>query len=222
MNAMPQFYAALVALLAWVAVGAAQAQPAVQFIASTAAHEHAARIYRSIWDEDGARIVAALEARTCMRFPEAAVAALIGDEVSHSGGPDHPMGLRASYDANVKRATLVHELAHRHLWQLANRLDDLDGHRTLYLILERVWADVWGEEFAAARVRGEASWHASYDYAAAWDWAHALTVDQRGVLWNRLLALNDKAYCHAVYVEAKTAAQGQAPAGRCGPDASCR
>ena len=45
-----------------------------------------------------------------MRFPEAAVAALIGDDVSDSGGPEHPMSLRASYDLDVKRATLVHEL----------------------------------------------------------------------------------------------------------------
>ena len=146
-----------------------------------------------------------------MRFTEAAVAALIGDEVSDSGGPEHPMGLRASYDLDVKRATLVHELAHRHLWQLTERLDDVDGHRTLYLILDRVWADVWGEEFAAERVRTESTWRASYDYAAAWAWARALTVDERGVLWNRLLALNGKPYCYTVYVEPKTTANRQAP-----------
>jgi hypothetical protein len=190
----------------------AHAQLAVDFIASSAAHNHAARDYRSIWQQDGTRIVAALEARTCLRFPEAAVAALIGDEVSHSGGPEHPMGLRASYDVDVKRATLVHELGHRHLWQLTERLDDIDGHRTLYLILERVWADVWGEEFAAARVRGEASWHASYDYAAAWAWARALTVDERGILWNRLLTMNDKPYCYTVYVDERVSAERPTPA----------
>jgi len=187
----------------------AHGQLAVNFIASSAAHDHAARDYRSIWQQDGARIVAALEARTCLRFPEAAVAALIGDDVSHSGGPEHPMGLRASYDVDVKRATLVHELGHRHLWQLMERLDDVDGHRTLYLVLDRVWADVWGEDFAAARVRGEATWRASYDYAAAWEWARALTIDERGVLWNRLLALNAKGYCTAVYLEPNTPAQRQ-------------
>ena len=144
-----------------------------------------------------------------MRCPEPSVAALVGDEVSHSGGPEHPMGLRASYDLDVKRATLVHELAHRHLWQLTQRLDDVDGHRTLYLILEAVWAEVWGEDFAAERVRGETSWQASYDYAAAWDWARRQTVDQRGILWNRLLAMNGKAYCSSVYVAPKTAAKRQ-------------
>jgi hypothetical protein len=200
-------YTALVPVVAWLAAAAAHAQPTLDFIASTAAHKSAAGAYRSIWEQDGARIVAALEARTCMRFPEQEVAALVGDEVSHSGGPEHPMGLRASYDLDVKRATLVHELAHRHLWQLTQRLDDVDGHRTLYLILEGVWADVWGEDFAAARVRGETSWRASYDYAAAWDWARRLTLDQRGILWNRLLAMNGKAYCSAVYVAPKSAAK---------------
>jgi hypothetical protein len=204
-------YRTLVTLLPLLAVSAARAQPAAEFMASTAAHESAARIYRSIWEQDGARIVAALEARTCMRFPETAVAAFVGDTVSDSGGPEHPMSLRASYDLDVKRATLVHELGHRHLWQLTQRLDDVDGHRTLYLILDRVWADVWGEDFAAARVRGEATWQATYDYAGAWRWAQSLTVDERGILWNRLLALNGKPYCHNVYAETKTAANREAP-----------
>ena len=204
---MQKVRAAFVAIVVFVVAAAGQAQPAVEFIAATAAHESAARVYRSVWEQDGARIVAALEARTCMRFSEAKLAALVGDDVSHSGGPEHPMGLRASYDFDVKRATLVHELAHRHLWQLANRLDDVDGHRTLYLILEGVWADVWGEDFAAERVRGETAWQASYDYAAAWGWARKLTLDQRGILWNRLLAMNGKAYCSSVYVAPKAAAK---------------
>jgi hypothetical protein len=201
--------ATFVTLVGWLASAPAHAQPTVAFHAATAAHDSATRAYRAIWEQDGARIVAALEARTCMRFPETALAAVVGDEVSDSGGPEHAMSLRASYDLDVKRATLVHELAHRHLWQLANRLDGLDGHRTLYLILEGVWADVWGEDFAAARVRGEASWRASYDYAAAWKWARALTLDQRGVLWNRLLTMNGKAYCSSIYVPPKAAAKRQ-------------
>jgi hypothetical protein len=190
---------------------AAHAEPNLHFIASTPAHEHAAQRYRSIWEQDGARIVAALEKRTCMRFAEDTVAAMVGDDVSHSGGPAHPMGLRASYDVDIKRATLVHELGHRHLWQLIERLDDVDGHRTLYLVLERVWADVWGEEFAAERIRTESAWRASYDYAAAWSWARALTMDQRGILWNRLLAMNGKPYCYSVYVDSTTATAAVTP-----------
>ena len=181
-----------VALLGVLLAGAAQAQTPMEleFIPHTAAHEYAAKAYRAIWAEFGARIVAALEARTCLKFPEAQVAAVIADATSHSGGPAHPMGLRASYPEALKQATLVHELGHRHLWQLVERLDDVDGHRTLYLILDRVWADVWGDEFAAARVRGESDWHSEYDYAAAWEWARALAPVERANIWNELLGMN--------------------------------
>jgi hypothetical protein len=189
-----------------VCAASARAEPAMDFLASTAAHESAARAYRSIWQQDGPRIVAALEARTCMPFQETTVAAIVGDDVSHSGGPEHPMGLRASYDLDVKRATLVHELGHRHLWQLSERLDGIDGHRTLYLVLDLVWADVWGTSFAARSVATESTWQASYDYAGAWNWSRALSVDQRGVLWNRLLVRNGKPYCSAVYRETIAAA----------------
>jgi hypothetical protein len=183
------------------AAAVASAQPELEFVAATAAHERAAQAYRSIWQQDGARIVAALETRTCLKFPESAVGALIDDAVSHSGGPAHPMGLRATYELDVKRATLVHELGHRHLWQLTERLDDVDGHQTLYLVLDRVWADVWGEEFAHDGVRTESSWHATYDYRAAWTWAQAMTKDERSRLWNRLLARNGHHYCHALLTE---------------------
>jgi hypothetical protein len=112
------------------------------------------------------------------------------------------MSLRASYDLDIKRSTLVHELGHRHLWQLTERLDDLDGHRTLYLVLDRVWADVWGEPFALTSIRIESSWDAEYDYAAAWVWARALSIDQRSALWNRLLATNGRPYCYALLIDA--------------------
>lgn len=183
---------AALAAAAWLGAASApvRAATSVEFIPGTAAHAYAAKAYQAIWDEYGERIVAALEARTCLKFPELKVSAVIADAVSHSGGPEHPMGLRASYPREVKQSTLVHELGHRHLWQLAERLDDIDGHKTLYLVLDRVWADVWGEDFAAERVRGESSWEASYDYAAAWQWAQALTPEERARLWNELLAKN--------------------------------
>ena len=178
----------VVAAIALLVAGGAQAQPEVVFIASSAEHENDAKVYRDIWDEDGERIVAALEARTCMPFPESSVLATVAEAVSHSGGPEHPMRLRASYIRPVKQSTLVHELAHRHLWQLVERLPLVDGHMTLDLILDRVWADVWGEEFSNDRVRGEAGWDA--DYAAAWVWARSLGSEERTLLWNRLLVMN--------------------------------
>jgi len=174
--------------VALLVAGAAQAQVEVVFMPFSAADEYDAKVYRAIWDEYGERIVGAFETRTCMPFPESSVSATVAEAVSHSGGPEHPMRLRASYARNVKESTLVHELGHRHLWQLAERLDDVDGHKTLYLILDRVWADVWGEEFVNDRVRGESAWHERY--AAAWAWARSLGSEGRARLWNQLLVMN--------------------------------
>jgi hypothetical protein len=162
----------------------------VDFVPLSPADQWDTRTYRAIWDEYGDRIVAAFEAVTCMPFVEPHVAAVVANDVSHSGGPEHPMQLRATYARAVKQATLVHELGHRHLWQLANRLDGIDGHQTLYLVLDRVWARVWGEDFAKQRMATESGWVASYDYAAAWRWAQSLKHAERVRLWNELLALN--------------------------------
>lgn len=178
----------IVPAVALLVAGTAQAQVEMAFIPSSAADRYDAKVYRAIWDEYGQRIVASLEAWTCMPVPESSVSAEVAEAVSHSGGPEHPMRLRASYTLDIKKATLVHELGHRYLWQLAERLDDIDGHMTLYLVLDRVWADVWGEEFAEDRVRDESEWDG--DYAAAWAWARALGPEERARLWNRLLAMN--------------------------------
>ena len=161
-----------------------------EFIAFSAASQSDARTYRTIWEESGKRIVAAFEAVTCLPFPESIVRAVVVERVSNSGGPEHPMQLRASYDPVVKQATLVHELGHRVLWQLTKRLDGVDGHMTLYLILDRVWVYVWGEEFAEHRIRDESAWLASYDYGAAWRWARSLGREERVRLWNELLVKN--------------------------------
>jgi len=179
------FFGLAIALLA---TGGAPAQTEVVFIPATAALPYAARAYREIWDEDGGRIIAALEARTCLAFPESSVSVVVDDAVSNSGGPGGPMRLRASYMLDVKKSTLVHELGHRHLWQLDERLEGVDGHMTLYLVLDRVWADVWGEAFADDRVRYESNW--GEDYAAAWAWAKSLGSEERLQLWNRLLVMN--------------------------------
>lgn len=168
----------------------AGAQTEVSFVASSAAYASAAKTYRTIWEQYGERIVKAFETRTCLPFPEPKVSAVITDAVSNSGGPEHAMQLRATYPSVMKQATLVHELGHRHLWQLARRFPEIDGHRTLYLVLDLVWADVWGEGFAAEAIRQESAWDADYDYAAAWKSARSLNLDERSRLWNGLLVLN--------------------------------
>ena len=177
-----------ISVVALLTLGAARAQPDVVFMASSPTNQYEASVYQTIWNEDGERIVAALEAQTCLSFPETRVWAAVAEATSHSGGPDHPMRLRASYIRPVKQSTLVHELGHRHLWQLVNRLDNIDGHMTLFLVLDRVWAEVWGEEFSSDRVRGEAGW--GPEYASAWAWARSLDPEKRRQLWNQLLTMN--------------------------------
>ena len=64
--------------------GALPAQD-VQFLPATAAHGYAVRAYQAIWDQDGERILAALEARTCLDFPEDSVSAIVDrDELDGS------------------------------------------------------------------------------------------------------------------------------------------
>jgi hypothetical protein len=179
----------------WLAATPAHAQPDVLFIPASRGELYAADTYRTIWEDYGERIVAALESRTCMPFAEPVVWARVAEAVSNSGGPDHPMRLRASYDRDAKASTLVHELGHRHLWQLSKRLSGINSHMTLYLILDRVWADVWGDAFAARRIDGESVWDDEYENA--WAWAQSLGVDRRTALWNRLLRINGfDGYCY--------------------------
>jgi hypothetical protein len=181
----------------------------VEFVPLSAADQWDARTYRAIWDEFGDRIVTAFETVTCLPFTESIVPAVVADDVSHSGGPEHPMQLRATYIRAIKQSTLVHELGHRHLWQLGKRLDGIDGHMTLYLVLDRVWAEVWGEAFAEERVRGESGWRAEYDYRAAWEWARSLPRDERARLWNELLVLNGfPGGCTALRVNQRSIAAG--------------
>lgn len=190
MDALGRHVCRLLLIAAVLATSAARAQVAVEFVAYSPADEWDTRTYRAIWAEFGERIVHAFETVTCLPFAESSVSAVVAEDVSHSGGPAHPMQLRASYVRSVKQATLVHELGHRHLWQLEKRLENVDGHKTLFLVLDRVWAHVWGEEFAKQAIEREMTWQASYDYAAAWRWARSLGPRERQRLWNELLAMN--------------------------------
>jgi hypothetical protein len=174
-------------------LGAAPAQAVkVEFVALSPADQWDARTYHKIWDEFGERIIDAFETVTCLPFTERHVAAVVADDVSHSGGPQHPMQLRGTYTRAMKQATLVHELGHRHLWQLNERLDGVDGHMTLYLVLDEVWAQVWGERFAMQRIAAESDWEASYDYERAWRWSRSLPRAERVRLWNQLLVRNGR------------------------------
>jgi hypothetical protein len=94
--------------------------------------------------DEGSRIVEAMERGSGLTFLENHVNAVVFEGVSQSGGGDRPMYFRASYPADVKKATLVHEHGHRLIAQLRNRPTDLDEHRVLFLFLYDVWDSLWG------------------------------------------------------------------------------
>ncbi len=116
----------------------------VEFVPLSPADQWDTRTYRAIWDEFGDRIVAAFETVTCLPFVEPHVGAVVANDVSHSGGPEHPMQLRATYARAVKQATLVHELGHRHCGSSRSRSTASTATRPLYLVLDRVWAQRLG------------------------------------------------------------------------------
>jgi hypothetical protein len=134
--------------------------------------------YRQLWCTEGSRITTAMEKVTGHRYPAGAVEVLVGNGTPMTAFGGRKMSLKASYPLYYKRATLVHELGHRLAFTMP-RTADLDEHRLLYLFLYDVWADLYGQEFADRMVTIEKGIEGRYDYAAAWNWALAMTRGER-------------------------------------------
>jgi hypothetical protein len=126
--------------------------------------------YARIWRTDGARIVSALEATSQLDFPANAIDAIVSEGRPMMSFDGRTMRLRATYSADYKKATLVHELGHRLAFMLKPR-SGLDDHRILYLFLYDAWSDLYGREFADRMVAIERRIPGGYDYDAAWSWA---------------------------------------------------
>lgn len=174
----------------WVAASWAllcAAAPPMSFVPQGPAFAPAAAEYRRLWETDGARIVAALEATSGLAFPAAPIEAIVsgGRPMTAYGG--RSMRLRASYPADYKKATLVHELGHVLAFALP-RTAGLDDHRLLYLFLYDAWTDLYGRAFADRMVAIERRIPGGYDYDAAWSWALAMTREERQA---RLRALRE-------------------------------
>ena len=108
-----------------------------------------AREYETVWAHDGARITAAMEAASGLKFEDRAVKAMVLEVSSSSGYKEKPMQLRASYPLDTKKATLIHELGHRLQSDLFHH--DEDDHKYLFLWIYDVWIKLYGREFADAR-----------------------------------------------------------------------
>ena len=150
----------------------------------------AAEAYRSLWAGEGTKIIEAMERGSGLTFLETHVKAVIFEGTSRSGVGDVPMYLRASYPADVKKGTLVHEHGHRLIAQLRNRPADLDEHRVLFLFLYDVWVSLWGKDFADAQVEFDSGLTGLYDYRAAWQWALSISQEQRASRFAEIVRTN--------------------------------
>jgi hypothetical protein len=176
-------------LLLFVSTSAvAQATPSavgLDIRADSAALEAAAAEYRSIWGQDGARIVATMQRISGLQFRESSIPVRIVTGPSSSGYRARPMRLRGSYPEPTKRATLIHELGHRLQNELFARGED--DHPALFLWLYDVWTALYGAEFARQQVDVEsARTGGRHDYRAMWAQAQSMDSSARANAWRRL------------------------------------
>lgn len=156
------------------------------------AFEYAIREYIDIWTKDADAIIKAFEDVTGLQFIQKEIKVLVMEGPSFSGSADDPMRLRASYSHEVKKGTLVHELGHRLIEPMSNRVDGVDEHRTLNIFLYDVWTKLYGSEFADMMVTVESKRKGIYDYEGTWQWFLRLNEEEKTSLWNRLLSLNSR------------------------------
>ena len=158
----------------------------------TPAFKAAVDEYRAIWAAEGNRIIGGMEQISTLKFPEKSVKAQIYEGPSFSGRGGAPMRLRASYKPDEKKGTLVHELGHRMNAQLTVRPQDLDEHRLLFLYLYDLYVDLYGKEFADKEVAFGKTLKGLYDYEAAWNWAMAMSREERLTKFAEVVSANRK------------------------------
>jgi hypothetical protein len=147
--------ALLIALIFESPTHAQDQRVSITFTPQNQQYAEAAEEYWRLWADQGTRIIQAMERVSGLKFAEKQLKALIYEGPSNSGSGSSPMNLRASYPADVKKATLVHELSHRMNAQLKKRPKDIDEHRILFLYLYDVWEILYGKDFAANRSKSK-------------------------------------------------------------------
>ena len=157
----------------------------LEFVPQEPAFSEAVEEYKAIWESEGDRIVNALETATGLRLEAGPVRVIVCECVSYSGYRETPMQLRASYPDATKRATLVHELSHRLITDVAP--ESIDQHQVIFLFVYDVWVQLWGKELADAQVVVESGRRGLYDYESAWRNALALGAAGRRERWRALL-----------------------------------
>jgi hypothetical protein len=178
----------LLALTCSAAFAAAEAgaYPRIDFQPESARFDAATEQYREIWRAEGERISASLEQATGLEMEAGPIRTIVFNGISSSGYPGWPMRMRADLAPETKRATLVHELAHRLVSPLTPRR--FDDHPVIFLFVYDVWVDLWGQEFADRQVAVESSRRGRYDYESAWRDALAFGREGRAERWKQFLA----------------------------------
>lgn len=165
-------------LLPFLPLVLAGAAPPLTFTVLEDRFSKASAEYRQLWCAEGRQVMATMERLTGFPYPVEPVEVFVANVTPMTAFDGRSMWLKASYPTYYKRATLVHELGHKLAFTMP-RTPDLDEHRLLYLFLYDVWSDLYGREFADRMVAIERSIRGRYDYAAAWDWALAMTREAR-------------------------------------------
>ena len=164
----------LLLISAWLLLCAAH--PPLTFTPAGPALAQPAEEYRTIWERDGAQIVAVMEEVTGLPYPDLPIEIIVSETPPMTAFDGRTMRLRGRYSATYKKATLVHELGHRLAFTLG-RSTGLDDHSLLYLFLYDVWTDLYGQPFADRIVSIER--RIGPAYAAAWDFALSMSREER-------------------------------------------
>jgi len=144
--------------------------------------------YQNIWDNEGEDIVSKIAEISNLKFIEKYINAVVFEGMSFS----HPLSLRASYTAETKKATLIHELCHRLTFgnNLKHPTDNenlqLTIHKKINLILYDIWVELYGEKFADEQVEIESKRQPFYK--EAWNWALKYSKSERAENFSKLKA----------------------------------
>jgi hypothetical protein len=179
----------LIAIFALLTIPAEAQRVKINFTPESDKFEAATKEYQALWRTEGDRMIAALEKVSGVKFKETEFDAIVFEGVSRSGRPGgSPMKMRASYSPDTKKATLIHEIGHRHVSQLPRRPSDLDEHSFLFLILYDIWVELYGTKFADEQVDVEKK--RGGPYPAAWRYALAMTKKEREDKFREIVKLN--------------------------------
>lgn len=172
-----------------------ETQPALKmtFIPTQPEFAAGAQDYEKIWAEDGERIVQVITEVTGLLPRDTEITANVNNKVPYSGYPGVPMNLRhinrdIKNDWIIKQGTLIHELGHRFLGGIGRNQSQLDPHQILDLVLYEIFEKLYGEEFAQFQIKHEKGLKGggAYDYEGTWNWALAMTPEERHQLFVKI------------------------------------